>query len=47
MSEFSDLSNGQLDLMITMLMAEATHTDPFEMENELKNKGIIKQPSTL
>ena len=41
------LSNGQIDLLFTMLMAEATGTDPFEMEQELKNKGLIKQPSAI
>ena len=41
------LSNGQIDLLFTMLMAEATSTDPFEMEQELKTKGLIKQPSTI
>lgn len=42
-----NLSNGQIDLLFTMLMAEATNTDPFEMEEELKNKGLVKYPSTI
>ena len=42
-----DLSEGQTDLLFTMLMAEATGTDPFEMEQELKDKGLIKQPSAI
>lgn len=44
---FSDLTEGQLDLLFTMLMAEATGTDPFLMEEELKEKGIITKPSTI
>ena len=40
------MKEGQIDLMFTMLMAEATGTDPFEMERELKDKGLINQPST-
>jgi hypothetical protein len=42
-----NLTNGQVDLLLTMLMAEATDTDTFEMEQELKNKGLIEQPSTI
>jgi len=42
-----NLTNGQIDLLFTMLMAVATDTDPFEMEQELKNKGLIEQPSTI
>ena len=42
-----NLSNGQIDLLFTMLMAEVTGTDPFEMEQELKNKGLIVQPSSI
>lgn len=42
-----NLSNGQVDLLFTMLMAEATNVDPFEMEKELKNKGLVKCPSTI
>lgn len=42
-----NLSNGQIDLLFTMLMAEATNTDPFVMEEELKTKGLIKQPSAI
>ena len=41
------MTNGQIDLMFTMLMAEATGTDPFVMESELKEKGLINNPSTL
>lgn len=41
------MTEGQIDLLFTMLMAEATNTDPFEMERELKEKGLIKQPSTI
>ena len=41
------LSEGQTDLLFTMLMAESTDADPFEMEIELRNKGLIKQPSTI
>lgn len=42
-----DLSNGQIDLMLVMLMAEATNTDPFEMGEELKEKELVLNPSTL
>lgn len=42
-----NLTDGQVDLLFTMLMAESTGTDPFEMEQELKNKGLIEQPSTI
>ena len=42
-----NLTNGQIDLLFTMLMAEATDTDPFEMEQELKSKDLIGQPSTI
>jgi hypothetical protein len=42
-----NLSNGQIDLLFTMLMAESTNTDPFVMEEELKAKGLINQPSTI
>ena len=41
------MTQGQIDLLFTMLMAEATDTDPFAMEQELKEKGLIKHPSTL
>ena len=44
---FSDFSDGQLNLAFTMIMAEATGTDPFEMEQELRSKGIIGKCSTL
>lgn len=43
----NDLSEGQLDLLFTMLVAVATDTDPFVTEIELKKKGIIDEPSTL
>lgn len=33
------------DVIFTMLMAEATNTDPFEMEGELEKKGLIKKQS--
>lgn len=39
-------SQGQTDLIFTMLMAQATNTDPFEMEEILKNRGLINKPST-
>lgn len=39
-------SEGQTDLIFTMLMAEATNTDPFEMEKNLKRRGLINKPST-
>ena len=42
-----NLSGGQIDLLFTMLMAEATSADPFEMEQELRDKNLIKQPSTI
>ena len=41
------MTEGQIDLLFTMLMAETTNTDPFEMERELKEKELIKQPSTI
>lgn len=41
------LSSGQADLLFTMLCAQASETDPFVMEERLKEKGIVKQPSTL
>ena len=41
------MTKGQEDLLFTMLMAEATNTDPFTMESELKDKGLINNPSTL
>lgn len=41
------MTKGQEDLLFTMLMAEATNTDPFIMESELKDKGLINNPSTL
>lgn len=44
---FNDLSEGQTNLIFTMLMAEATKTDPFVMEEELRNKGIIDKCSTI
>lgn len=42
-----DLSNGQIDLMLVMLMAEATNIDTFEMGEELKGKGLVLNQSTL
>ena len=39
-------SEGQTDLIFTMLMAEATNTDPFEMEETLKKRGLVSKPST-
>ncbi|MCQ2231354.1 MAG: hypothetical protein MJZ30_05830 [Paludibacteraceae bacterium] len=44
---FSDFNEGQLNLVFTMLMAESEGTDPFTMEEELKNKGVIGKCSTL
>lgn len=38
---FSNCSESQINLLFTMFMAEATDTDPFVMEEELKEKGII------
>ena len=40
-------SEGQTDLIFTMLMAEATNTDPFEMEETLKSNGLVKKPTTI
>ncbi len=40
-SESEVKNEGQTDLLFTMLMAEATGTDPFEMEQELRGKGLI------
>lgn len=42
-----NLLDRQIDLLFTMLMAEAIGSDPFEMEGELMKKGLIKQPSTI
>ena len=41
------LSQGQTDLLFTMLVAEAMNEDPFAMEDELISKGLINKPSTL
>ncbi len=41
------MTTGQSELLLVMLMAEATNTDPFEMESELKEKGLINNISTL
>lgn len=42
-----NLTEGQTDLLFTMLCAEAFGINPFEMEEILVDKGIINQPSTL
>lgn len=44
---FSDFNEEQLNLVFTMLMAESAGSDPFAMEEELKNKGVIGRCSTL
>lgn len=44
---FSEFSDGQLNLAFTIIMSETTGNDPFEMEEELRNKGIIDKSSTL
>lgn len=43
----NDLSKGQLDLLLTMLVAAAAGTDPFVTEVILKGKGLIDEPSTV
>ena len=42
-----NLSNGQVDLLFTLACAAAFDTDPWTMEEILKEEGLIDQPSTL
>lgn len=42
-----NMTEGQIDLLFTMLVSEAMGTDPFETEEALKEKGIINKPSTV
>lgn len=42
-----NLSKGQVDLLFTLACAAAFDTDPWEMEEILKEEGLIDQPSTL
>ena len=41
-SPFKNCSKRELDVVFTMLVSSAMGTDPFETENSLREKGLIK-----